>query len=381
MANVKIYGAETSRYEYFKYSLEQFLRRYNLNLEIEEIKNVSQIIEDHVESIPTLRINSHVDIVYSEKEGIENFVTKSKENIIQEFAPDLLTKILVPIDFSENSLNAFNYALGLAKEIGAEIELLYVNHPSPMVVDGQILVDDVTVANRKYNLHRIVEKTRKELERQRVDKEFVMIRDTYMMGLAADKIIEKSKDKDLVILGNTGESASKKILGSVSLKVSSHGHCPAMFIPPNLKYSGLKKIVYAYAPTSYDQKVLKSIAKLARKFESEIHIIHVDDGTKYEPYDISSYVSHMYEDIQFICEEVQATNVSSGVNNYAENIKADLIILSKKKKKLLEQIIQKSQTKSTLMKSQTPIMVFHNDDIGCLCGGACRQKPDANCHH
>jgi len=382
MAAVKIYGAETSRYEYFKYNLEQFLEKYNLQLQIEEIKDLNQIIKDKVLSIPTLRINAHVDIIFDEEKGIDRFISESTECILKEFAPNLLSKMLVPVDFSDSLMNALKYAIDFSKFIGSEIELFHVDHPSPLVVDGMVVVDKISKENQKYNLQRIIDQNREELRLRDSNDEFVAFKYTHKEGFAADEIIKLSEERDLVVMGTNGENTTaKKVLGSVSLKVSAKAHCPVIFVPEGKKFSGFKKIVYAYSPTSYDQKVIKDIADLARKFESTIHLVHVDDGAPFEAYDIKSYVAHMYDDIDFKYEVVEADSVSYGITHYAELVDADLIILSKKKKNLLEKILEGSQTKSTLLRASTAVMVFHNDDHGCLCGGACRQKPDSDCNH
>jgi nucleotide-binding universal stress UspA family protein len=350
-------------------------------LEIEEITDISTIIEDKVQSIPTLRINAHVDIVFNESRGIDDFIAESTEHILHEFAPELLSKVLVPIDFSDASMNAFKYALDMSKTIGSEIELLHVNHPSPLVVDGMVIVDRITTENQKYNLQRIVDQNKQELHKTTHNHEIVTLQFNHLDGFAGDEIIRISKEKDLIVMGTTGASNVKKLLGSVSLKVSGKAHCPVIFVSEGQQFKGFDKIVYAYSPTSYDQKVIKDIVEIARKFNSEIHLLHVDDGTAYEEYDIDAFVSLMYEDVNFICKNIKADSVAFGIAHYAEQIDADLIILSKKKKNLLQKVVDGSATKSTLLQAKKPVMIFHNDDHGCLCGGACRRKPESTCNH
>lgn len=368
---MKIYGAKTSRYEYFKYKLEHFLNKYKIDLEVKEIKDLNQIIEDKVLSIPTLRINAHDDIVFSEDKGIDDFINKSTESILKEFAPDLLTKVLVPIDFSDSSMNAFKYAMDYAGSIGSEIEILHVNHPSPLVVDGMVIVDKISSENQKHNLQRIIDQNRDQIKLSIGEREYTTMKYRHIDGFAADEIIASSATKDVIIMGSSGENTTaKKLLGSVSLKVSANAQCPVIFIPEGQKFQKFQKIVYAYSPTAYDQKVIKDIAELARKFDSTVHLVHVDDGSPYESYDIKAFVDHMYEDIDFVYKLIVADSISFGITHYAEQVSADLIILSKKKKNLLQKIMEKSKTRSTLLKSKIPVMVFHEDDHSLISGSA-----------
>src|SRR4051794_16831256 len=56
--------------------------------------------------------------------------------------PLRLKKILVPIDFSPPSKNAFKYALRFAEEFGAELTLLYVLEPES--ITGSLAIPEAT---------------------------------------------------------------------------------------------------------------------------------------------------------------------------------------------------------------------------------------------
>src|SRR5262249_27780787 len=48
-----------------------------------------------------------------------------------EYLPPQVDRILVAVDFSDASKNAFRHALGLAKHFGSELTVLYVVPPAP----------------------------------------------------------------------------------------------------------------------------------------------------------------------------------------------------------------------------------------------------------
>src|SRR5881396_1112548 len=60
-----------------------------------------------------------------------------------EFVPQILhlKKILVPIDFSETSKKAFQYALRFAEQFGCEIVLLHVVEPVGAIAGTPLAVD------------------------------------------------------------------------------------------------------------------------------------------------------------------------------------------------------------------------------------------------
>ena len=59
-----------------------------------------------------------------------------------------LKKILVPIDFSPPSKNAFKYAVRFAEEFGGELTLLYVLEPAFMT--GYVAIPEATVLRRRH---------------------------------------------------------------------------------------------------------------------------------------------------------------------------------------------------------------------------------------
>ncbi|MEM6381014.1 MAG: universal stress protein, partial [Bacteroidota bacterium] len=55
-----------------------------------------------------------------------------------------IKKILVPVDYSPTASNAFTYALLLASELGAEIQLLNCVHPGMAAPEIPSLTVDLT---------------------------------------------------------------------------------------------------------------------------------------------------------------------------------------------------------------------------------------------
>ena len=67
----------------------------------------------------------------------------TESDSVTEMVPQILNlkKILVPIDFSDMSKHAFQYALRFAEQFGCEIVLLHVVEPETLIAGTSLAVD------------------------------------------------------------------------------------------------------------------------------------------------------------------------------------------------------------------------------------------------
>ncbi len=142
-----------------------------------------------------------------------------------------LKKILCPIDFSEHSLKALNNAIELAEKFEAELHLLNVVAPFPVLpatphpINFNIQeYEDELVENSYESLKKISnQNTMKSID----------VKLDILKGDASTQIIEyaNKNEIDLVILSTHGSGALKHLLfGSVAEKVLRHANCPILTI-------------------------------------------------------------------------------------------------------------------------------------------------------
>ena len=139
-----------------------------------------------------------------------------------------LQQILVPIDFSDSSRKALEYAVSLARQFQAEVQLFHVivaEPPSPQVLalEGDRLIRQYRArANRQ--LSQWIKAIRGE----------VRVRPTVQQGVAAHhEIIEAARRSqcDLIVIGNHGRTGLKGLfIGGTAERVVRHAPCPVLVI-------------------------------------------------------------------------------------------------------------------------------------------------------
>jgi universal stress protein A len=136
-----------------------------------------------------------------------------------------LKKILVPIDFSEPSRKALQYAISFAKQFSAEISLLHVVETVPM---PEAVVTDSGLMNLQL---RDVAKT--QLAKWRKEIPYAAVKTAISDGIPFREIVRAADERntDLIILGTQGRTGlSHLFIGSTAERVVRHASCPVMVV-------------------------------------------------------------------------------------------------------------------------------------------------------
>jgi len=141
-----------------------------------------------------------------------------------------LTRILLPIDFSELSSEATKYACALAGQFGAELHLLHVqeNWPLPEYVLG-------------IDWDKVAQETQRAVEAQMKD----VLDPTWAEGRTVVKAIAegspfleiiryaKTHEIDLIVMATHGRTGVAHLLmGSVAENVVRQAPCPVLTVRP-----------------------------------------------------------------------------------------------------------------------------------------------------
>jgi len=133
-----------------------------------------------------------------------------------------LKKILVPVDFSDCSDKALQYAIAFAKQFDAEVTLLHVVEPYPVTPEA-------------YTLNMIPGRYRKEdLEAlASIAHDSVQCATVLRSGTPHAEIVRLAKELsiDLLILSTHGRTGlARAIVGSTTEQVVRHAPCPVLVV-------------------------------------------------------------------------------------------------------------------------------------------------------
>lgn len=153
----------------------------------------------------------------------------------KEIAMIQFKKVLVPVDFSDYSIQALKFASEFAGMFDAEIVIIYVVEPviyPPDLSIGQIALPTLT--------YQVDERAKEELVRVAAENVGSNIKVTPVVKLGKPylEIIEvaRTEDVDLIIISTHGHTGVEQILfGSTADKVVRKAPCPVLTLREPVK--------------------------------------------------------------------------------------------------------------------------------------------------
>lgn len=194
-----------------------------------------------------------------------------------------ISKILVPVDFSEPSRKAIDYALSLSKRFGAELNLVHVFEPQyPLVglAGNPLFIPDSDVGPRVRRHLRDLASSR-DVPARPENIYAIKGRPFEEICRLAGKI-----GIDLIVIPTRGNTGLKHlVLGSTAERVVRHAPCPVLVVRPSKAKTGrngnsanavlsFRKIVVPIDFSGCSMKGLAYAKTLAKEFGSTLVLLH-----------------------------------------------------------------------------------------------------------
>src|SRR5690606_18254529 len=192
-----------------------------------------------------------------------------------------MKKILLPTDFSENSLNAIRYAIQLFSD--EECIFYLLNTYTPVLYDSDYILHSPASSLSLDELYKQNSEKRQHKVKDQIREEFPNALHHYKLissfSLLNEEIKEQvtSKEIDLIVMGTQGATGAIQILfGTHTVHAIRRATCPLLAIPSGCKYTSPVNILF---PTDYDINYtaghLKLLKFLANAHGAVIHVFHI----------------------------------------------------------------------------------------------------------
>lgn len=266
-----------------------------------------------------------------------------------------MKKFLVPIDFSDTSINAAKYAVALTRNIpGAEITLFHVYSR----------LSFSTLTSKDEGSRQKISESELNEVKTKISEGNDNISCVAEEGSFVENICDFAMGNfiDMVIMGITGSSRITQVfMGTNTLNVIRNINCPVMIVPAEAKYTGLKKVVF----TSDFQDVARttpfaSLKKILDTFKPELEILNVDSEHyveltpefKIEREAMEDKLGTYSPEFSFL----RSYDFLEGISSFVETRNIDAIVTVPRRHSFLSQLFKTSHTKKLAYHSSVPII-------------------------
>ena len=275
----------------------------------------------------------------------------------------MFEKVLLPIDFSEQSMMMFDCVMELKHFGTKEAFLLYVTGKGEDKTPEQNKLLENLISNLKDT----------GIEAKVIHKE----------GDPVDKILEAAKEEKvtLISMASSGKGRTRELLvGSTSFGVLRSSKKPVLIDKFKVTEKGGKRIVRAACTTIFQRaivpvdftecsdRVLQLVPRLCRVGLGEVILFHVVESSKYNVRDgarfkaVTEKLDKLREDLRSngcnVSTHVHFGTVSYNILEATRELDATLIVLGAHGKSLLREMTLGGNSEEVIRKAEIPLLVI-----------------------
>jgi nucleotide-binding universal stress UspA family protein len=264
--------------------------------------------------------------------------------------------ILVPLDFSENSIKALEFAIGLADKKHGKIILVHVVE---MVYDfasqAALALDSMFTDAEK-----LMKKTILIYEGSGIPMEFKVVEGTAAVTVAR---MAEEVDAKLIVMGTQGASGIKKsLMGTVTVNLVKEASRPVLVVPSKAHLSEVRKVTLALEFANHEEGFMDWMVDMSKRWNLGFEILHIQTSQGFKEdlslLGIESYLAKKYPGLPTRIHTFYAENTMEGLDLYLDEHEDMILVMCHEHRNLWEQIIKKSHSIQMAYHTHIPLLIL-----------------------
>ncbi|MGB5419613.1 universal stress protein [Algibacter sp.] len=280
-----------------------------------------------------------------------------------------MKNILLPTDFSENSINAIFYALEFFKKQKCQFYILNIQKASSFITDDMMVVNSSATIYKtlidaaKKSIANIITTINEEFKNENHQYHSIVDYDNFVDSI--NQVIDKQKI-DLVIMGTKGASGMEKVLfGSNTVRVMQRCNAPILAIPDSFKFKKPERLAFATTNSkAFKTQELEILNKIMTLENATLEILHLADQNHlvYESHDNLEFFQKNFNQATHEFIETSTNDMFSDVQNYIEKNSIDMLAIMNKKHSFLERLFKTHAVERFAFKMEIPLLVIQHEE-------------------
>lgn len=268
-----------------------------------------------------------------------------------------MKRILLPTDFSENSLNAIDYAMALFEKLPCEFYFLNIQKPSQYVSDDLLVGDPSTsiyeaIANdNKKKLEDL--KSTYENRYANYPFEFDIRFDFDSLEDAIQQLVNE-ENIHLVVMGTNGATDAEEVLfGSNTLRVIRNVRCPILAIPEKFKYQGFSSLLFTLLEDDhFHPEALHPLADLLRDHIVTLEVLQVNTQKELPP----SPILERFAGINY--HTLKGVPTEFAISSYEQLLPVDMHAIFIQPKSFFQRVFSRTDKSKISYQTKVPLLVL-----------------------
>ena len=278
-----------------------------------------------------------------------------------------INRILVPIDFSENSLLALEHAALMARIFKADLYLLHVIETMEFAynVYDPLLLNKSNDEMEKFAINSLKKLAKKTCSEEMCIKNGIHLIPLVNKGRVISEILDTAKNFtiDIIVMGTHGvKGFNEYFIGSNAHKTIAVSPCPVITIHTNADKPGFKNIVMPIDNSFHSRQKVDFTIELASAYGAKVHILGLfdtDDEMEKNKFELKiNTVEKAIENANLSYEVhiVKGKNIAAESISYSDKIKADLVVIMTDHESMLTGTFLGGFAKQIVNHSKIPVL-------------------------
>lgn len=257
-----------------------------------------------------------------------------------------MINVIVPIDFSETSLNAAHYATKM-----------FANKAEVNIILYHFYVSEQEITTAKNYLNSL----RTELVANCSNIEIIVESgNDFIESLSLYAHVKRAY---MIVMGSAGKAEHQHRYTELkTIKIAEKNVCPVLIIPSIATYQGISNVLIASEMKYIDETpVILSIKRILNDFESKLHILNVNDSHYIA---LTSEYQEARDRMEELLGEFKPEFYFMRLFDFVESMKMfvddkniDMIIMGRRYHNFFEKLFKTQHTKEMIYQSKVPLLV------------------------
>jgi nucleotide-binding universal stress UspA family protein len=257
--------------------------------------------------------------------------------------------VIIPVDFSETSLNAARYAAAMLSGKN----------------DTQIILFNLYTHDHDFELVGAYLDSLKNELLTKDDRNIECIREKGEDLIDSLEKLAYQKKATLIVMGITGKTPLQQaLIGSNTLKIATRDVCPVLIVPAQASYNGLKNVALAsdfkevqeITPVTYLKAVLDF-------FKPKLHIVNVNSeihvALNEELKEEKNWLAEQFREYDPEFYFITTFDFHETIEQFIQDNQIDMVINVPRNHSFYDSVFKSSTTKKLAFHSSIPVLAAH----------------------